>query len=432
MIPRYSRPEMSSLWGEERKQQIWLDVELLALEAMEKEGLVPQGTHASVKAGAKINPERALAIEEEVKHDVIAFLTSIAETAGPDARFLHRGMTSNDLLDTSFAVQLREAGIKILAGIDALLEVIETRANEFKYTPCIGRSHGIHAEPISFGVKIASWYAEISRRRAAIARAIELVSTGKIAGAVGTYASVNPSVETHVMSHLGLQAETVPTQVVHRDRHAEFFTSLALLGSTVERICVEIRHLQRTEVGEAEEGFSKGQKGSSAMPHKKNPIATENLTGIARLLRGYATSAMENVALWHERDISHSSVERVIAPDATILTDYMLHRLRNVIQNLVVYPERMQQNLDLTKGLVFSGTLLIVLADKGMSREAAYALVQKHALAAWQGGESFKERVSQDPEVTKYLDVHDIDDAFGMKRHLAHVDAIFERTFRKA
>lgn len=431
MIPRYSRPEMSSLWGEERKQQIWLDVELLALEAMEKEGLVPEGTHASVKAGAKINPERALAIEEEVKHDVIAFLTSISESAGPDARFLHRGMTSNDLLDTSFGVQLKEAGHRILAGIDSLLEVIEKRANEFKYTPCIGRSHGIHAEPISFGVKIASWYAEVVRRRDAIARAVELVATGKIAGAVGTYASVHPAVESHVMSNLGLQAETVPTQVVHRDRHAEFFTSLALLGSSVERICVEIRHMQRTEVGEAEEGFSKGQKGSSAMPHKKNPIATENLTGVARLLRGYAISAMENVALWHERDISHSSVERVIAPDATIITDYMLHRLRSVIQNLVVYPERMQQNLDLTKGLVFSGTLLIVLADKGMSREAAYALVQKHALAAWQGGESFKERMSNDPEVTKYLNSEDIEDAFGMRRHLAHVDTIFARTFRK-
>jgi len=431
MIPRYSRPEMSSLWGEERKQQIWLDVELLALEAMEKEGLVPEGTHASVKGGAKINPERALAIEEEVKHDVIAFLTSISESAGPDARFLHRGMTSNDLLDTSFGVQLKEAGHRILGGIDSLLEVIEKRANEFKYTPCIGRSHGIHAEPISFGVKIASWYAEVVRRRDAIARAVELVATGKIAGAVGTYASVSPAVESHVMSNLGLQAETVPTQVVHRDRHAEFFTSLALLGSSVERICVEIRHMQRTEVGEAEEGFSKGQKGSSAMPHKKNPIATENLTGVARLLRGYAISAMENVALWHERDISHSSVERVIAPDATIITDYMLHRLRNVIQNLVVYPERMQKNLDLTKGLVFSGTLLIVLADKGMSREAAYALVQKHALAAWQGGESFKERMSNDPEVTKYLTSEDIEDAFGMRRHLAHVDTIFERTFRK-
>ena len=427
MIGRYTRPEMGELWSDDRRDALWLEIELRALEAMSGEGTVPQNAGAAVRRTATLNRARAEELEKEVKHDVISFLTSVAEAASPEARFLHRGMTSSDLIDTALAVQLREAGLLILRELGELLETLRARVVEFKRTPCIGRSHGIHAEPTTFGIKLASWFAELARRYQLIEHAVHTISVGKIAGAVGTYASVSPQVEDAVLSSLNLAPETVPTQIVHRDRHAEFFSSLALLGSSIERICVEIRHLQRTEVSEVEEGFEKGQKGSSAMPHKKNPIGAENLTGIARLLRGYALAAMENVALWHERDISHSSVERVIAPDACVVADFSLGRLHQLIKNLVVFPEKMRSNLELTKGLIFSGSLLIRLTDKGVSREEAYALVQRNALQSWQGNETFQERVGRDEQILRVLTQDDLAELFSLDRHLRHVDLIVDR-----
>lgn len=421
---------MKAVWSEQHRYDVWLEVELLALQAMETEGLVPAGVSAKVRAGAKVDAERIQEIEREVKHDVIAFLTNISESAGAQARFVHRGMTSNDLLDTSFAVLLREASSILMDDIDALLSVMHRKALEYAHTITIGRSHGIHAEPTSFGVKIAGWFAELQRRRADLIAAIEAISVGKIAGAVGTYASLPPQVEERVLQALDLRRETVPTQIVSRDRHAEFFVSLALLASSIERWCVEIRHLQRTEVSEVEEPFSKGQKGSSAMPHKKNPILCENLTGLARLVRGYAQSALENVALWHERDISHSSVERVIAPDACILIDFMLARFLSVIDGLVVHEKKMQENVELSGGLIFSGTVLVRLADSGMSREDAYSLVQSHALAATgDPSQSFEARVRSDDRVSSRLSENELNEVFGLERHLAHVDEILERTF---
>ena len=427
MIARYSRPEMSSIWSDESRFQIWLEVETLALEQMVAEGLAPAEALAAVRERGRFDTPRVLEIEAEVKHDVIAFLTNVAEHAGPLARYVHRGMTSNDLLDTTFAVQLVRSGNLIMAGLAAVLAAVKQRAIETRHTPCIGRSHGIHAEPTTFGLKLAGWYAELRRQERRLAAAIEEVAVGKIAGAVGTYASVSPQVEAHVLNALGLRPETVPTQVVQRDRHAGFFSALALLGCSIERFCVEIRHLQRTEVREAEERFTPGQKGSSAMPHKRNPILSENLTGIARLLRGYAVSAMENVPLWHERDISHSSVERVIGPDACILTDFMLHRFRGLVEGLVVHSDRMVENLESTRGVVFSGTLLVELVDAGMVREDAYRLVQKHALAAWEGGASLRERVMGDAEITGVLPGARLEQVFDLKRHLRHVDMIFDR-----
>jgi adenylosuccinate lyase len=433
MIPRYSHPEMLALWGEENKYKTWIEVELLAAEGMEKVGLIPSGTAASIRAKASIDVERILQIEDEVKHDVIAFLTSLAEQVGEPARFLHRGMTSSDLLDTSLAVLLKQAGGLILKEIDGLLARLKERAYEFKLTPTIGRSHGIHAEPTTFGVKLASFYAEIQRRRIVVEAALKAVSVGKLAGAVGTYASLPPAVEAYVFEKLGLISETVPSQIVHRDRHAEFFSSLALLGCSLERIAVEIRHLQRTEVGEVEESFSKGQKGSSAMPHKKNPILCENLTGLARLLRSYSQAALENVPLWHERDISHSSVERVIAPDACTTCHFMLVRMQQVIAGLVVHPERMKENLDSSRGLVYSGTLLIALADKGIAREEAYRIVQRNALSCWQdrAGPDFLTRLKEDAEVRKFLTEGEIGALFDIEKHLHHVDTLFERAFRE-
>jgi adenylosuccinate lyase len=430
MIPRYSRPEMSALWSEETKLNIWLEVETLALEAMARRGVVPADAAKVVRAKGATNPARAREIEDQVKHDVIAFLTSVAETIGPEARFMHRGMTSNDLLDTALGVQFKRAGDLLLAGVARVRSSIKKRAEEFRYTPCVGRSHGIHGEPTTFGLKLISWYAEIGRAERRLKDALKEVCVGKIAGAVGTFASVSPEVESEVLKSLGLMAEAVPSQVVHRDRHAAFFSALALLGASIERAVVEIRHLQRTEVREAEERFSAGQKGSSAMPHKRNPIASENITGLCRLLRGYLVSALENVPLWHERDISHSSVERVIIPDAFIVTDYMLDRFAGLIDGLVVYPERMMENLNLTRGLVFSGTLLIALSDKEMKREDAYRVVQTHALAAWEGGATFRERVESDAEITRQLSAAEIADVFDLKRHTAHVDYIFSRALK--
>lgn len=427
MIPRYTRPEMSKIWSDEERFRIWLKIEILALEKMVEEGLASKESLEKVKATAKFDTARVLEIEEKVKHDVIAFLTNVTESVGPAARFLHRGMTSSDVLDTALALQLKSSGELLLKGVERVLSALEKRAKEFKHTPCIGRSHGIHAEPTTFGVKLIGWYSEMRRHKERLSHAIEDISYGKISGAVGTYASVSPAVEQHVMRGLGLKAETVSTQIVPRDRHANFFCALAELGASLERFATEVRHLQRTEVREAEERFTAGQKGSSAMPHKRNPVLSENLTGLARLLRGYAVCALENVALWHERDISHSSAERVIAPDGCIVADFMLHRFAAVIEGLVVYPARMLENLELTRGLVFSGSLLLALVDKGMVREDAYALVQKHALEAYDGGPSLAERVKSDPQIQKFLSTKEVDSLFDLKNHLRHVDFIFER-----
>jgi adenylosuccinate lyase len=376
---------------------------------------------------AAFEVDRVLAIEAEVKHDVIAFLTNVAEYVGPLSRYVHRGMTSSDVVDTCLAVQMRRAGLLIQNDIESLLSSLKTRAQEFSHTPCIGRSHGIHAEPTTFGIKLAGWYAEIKRHHARLASAIEDISVGKLSGAVGTYAGIDPSVEELVMKRLDLRAETVATQVVQRDRHAHFMATLAGIAGSIERFSVEIRHLQRTEVREVMEGFTPGQKGSSAMPHKRNPILTENLCGLARLVRSYAQACFENVALWHERDISHSSVERVAVPDACIALDFMLRRFTSVVKNLVVSPERMIENLELTRGTVFSGHLLLALVDKGTSREDAYKLVQQHALAAWEGGATLQERVQGDPVVAKALSQEEIAEVFSLKRHLREVDRILAR-----
>ncbi len=427
MIPRYSRPEMTAIWSDSHRYEIWLRVEILALEGMVREGIVPVYILDAVKSRAVCNPARADELEREVKHDVIAFLTSIVETVGPEARYLHRGMTSSDLVDTSLAVQLSEASQLIVDGTQQVLSVLKELAVRYKYSVCIGRSHGVHAEPTTFGIKVLSWYAEIKRWLRSFEEAVREIRVGKIAGAVGTYHSISPKIEEFVLSSLGLRAEDVPSQIVHRDRHARFFSTLSLLGASVERIAVELRHLQRTEVREVEEGFSKGQKGSSAMPHKKNPITSENLCGLVRLLRGYALAAVENVALWHERDISHSSVERVICPDACIIADFMLHRLRALLAGLVVHEDKMLENLNLLRGTVFSGTTLILLADSGMTREQAYALVQQHALAALAGGATFQERMSSDPAVAQALGTEGLAQAFAIERHTAHVGTIFER-----
>jgi len=427
MIPRYSRPEMQAIWSDESKYAIWLEVELLALKKMAELGLAPKGSFENVSKKAKFKVARIQEIEAEVKHDVIAFLTCVVESAGPEATYLHRGMTSSDLLDTSFAVQLARSGALIHQDLSEVLDALKARAIEFKYTPCIGRSHGIHAEPTTFGLKLLNWYAELKRHAERFDAALEEVKVGKIAGAVGTYGSLNPSIEAFVMKELELRPETVSTQIVARDRHALFFNELALLATSIERCTVEIRHLQRTEVREAEEQFTKGQKGSSAMPHKRNPILSENLSGLARLLRGYAQTAMENVVLWHERDISHSSAERVIAPDACILTDFMLTRFKTLITGLQVYPERMKANLESTRGLIFSGALLVALVEGGMQREEAYKIVQKHALEAWESAPGLRKRVENDPSIIGNISKQKLDEVFDVRRQLQHVDFIFDR-----
>ncbi len=427
MIPRYTRPEMAEIWSDEHRFKIWLEVETLALEGMAKEGKAPKEAAEAMREKGAFEIDRIAEIEAEVKHDVIAFLTNVAEHVGPLSRYTHRGMTSSDLLDTSFAVQLCQASDLLLKRVDTLLEVLKKRAIEYKHTPCIGRSHGIHAEPTSFGLKLAGWYAEVRRHKERLLRARDEIAVGKIAGAVGTYASVSPEVEAYVMASLGLRPETVATQIVQRDRHAIFFATLAGFGTSIERFATEIRHLQRSEVREAEEKFTKGQKGSSAMPHKRNPILSENLCGLARLLRGYAVTAEENVPLWHERDISHSSAERVIAPDACIVLDFMLQRFTNLVDGLVVYPERMLHNLNSSNGVIYSGVLLLALTDHGMLREDAYRLVQKHALAAWEGGDDLRTRVLSDTEITNLVPKDDIEAVFSLDRYLSHVDFIFER-----
>lgn len=427
MIPRYTRPDMGAIWSDENKFRTWLLVEIAACEAQAELGRVPEEALTVIKEKANFNVERILDIEEEVKHDVIAFLTNVAEYVGPESRFIHLGLTSSDLLDTALAVQIKQASDIIRAELEELILVLKKQALAHKNTVCIGRSHGIHAEPTTFGLKMALWYDEMRRNLERFERTAAAVARGQMSGAVGTYAFIDPKVQDLVCERLGLDSAPISTQVVQRDVHADYMNSLALIGATIEKIAVEIRHLQRTEVLEAEEPFTKGQKGSSAMPHKRNPIASENLTGVARLLRTNALAAMENVALWHERDISHSSVERVIFPDSTILTDYALARLTRMLDGLVVYPENMIKNLWLTNGLIFSQAVLLALTENGMTRETAYKLVQKNAMHCWDSGESFKDIIHADEEIAQVLSTNQIDACFDEKRAVQHVDFIYKK-----
>lgn len=427
MIDRYTNAEMAQVWSDQRRYELWLEVELAACEAMEAEGLVPAGTAAAVRAGVRVEVARILEIERDTRHDVIAFLTAVEETAGPPAAWLHFGMTSSDVLDTAFALQLREAGALLLAGLDGLIIALAARAREHRDTPVIGRSHGIHAEPTSLGLVFASFHAEMTRNRRRLEAALENLRFGKLSGAVGNYGNLDPAVEAGALASLGLVPETVATQVVPRDRHAELFSALALLGGGMERIAITVRHWQRTEVGEAEEAFGGGQKGSSAMPHKRNPILSENLTGLARLMRHYAGAALENVALWHERDISHSSVERVIAPDATIAADFALGRLTRLVAGLVVKPEAMAANLARTGGLVFSERVLLALVKTGLGRQEAYRMVQRSALAALDGKGDFRSLLAADPAVAERLGAEEIAAAFDVRHHLRHVPMILGR-----
>ncbi len=431
VIERYTRKEMGRIWEPENRFRKWLEVEIAACEAWEGLGKIPRKSLEVIKKKADFNVERIDEIERTVKHDVIAFLTSVAEFVGPDSRFIHMGLTSSDVLDTSLALLLRESADLIISDIKGLMAALEKKAFEHKMTPMMGRSHGIHAEPTTFGLKMALWYDEMGRNLERMERAREVISYGKLSGAVGTFSQIDPRVEKFALKKLGLKPEPVATQVVHRDRHAEFFSTLAIIASSIEKFAVEIRHLQRTEVLEAEEPFTKGQKGSSAMPHKRNPILSENLTGLARLIRGYAVSAIENVPLWHERDISHSSVERVIAPDATILVDFMLSRATGLIRDLVVYPANMMENIDKLKGVVFSQKVLLKLVDKGVTREEAYAIVQRNAMKVWEGLGDFKSILMDDSEVRGYLTEKEIDASFDIKPYLKQVDYIFKRTFGK-
>jgi len=435
MIPRYSRPEMASIWSPETKFRIWFEIEAHAMTAMADIGIVPKEAAETVwaKGGkAEFDVARIDEIEREVKHDVIAFLTHLAEIVGPEARFVHQGMTSSDVLDTCLSVQLTRAADLLLADLEALLAAIKRRAFEFRDTPTIGRSHGIHAEPTTFGLKLAQAYAEFDRCRERLVHARREIATCAISGAVGTFANIDPRVEAHVANEMGLEVEPVSTQVIPRDRHAMFFATLGVIASSVERLATEVRHLQRTEVLEAEEYFSPGQKGSSAMPHKRNPVLTENLTGLARMVRAYAMPAMENVALWHERDISHSSVERMIGPDATVTLDFALARLTGVVDRLVVYPERMQANLDRLGGLVHSQRVLLALTQAGVSREDAYRLVQRNAMRVWEDGADFLTELLADKDVRAALSEDEIREKFDLGYHTRHVDTIFRRVFGDA
>jgi adenylosuccinate lyase len=435
MIPRYTRPEMAAIWSPETRFRIWFEIEAHAADAMAELGIIPKSAAKTIwEKGkvAKFDTARIDAIEAEVKHDVIAFLTHLAEHVGPDARFVHQGMTSSDILDTCFNVQLVRAADLLIADVDKVLAALKRRAHEYKMTPTIGRSHGIHAEPTTFGVKLAYAYAEFARGRDRLVAARREVATCAISGAVGTFAQVDPQVEQHVAKAMGLSVEPVSTQVIPRDRHAMYFAVLGVVASSMERLAIEIRHLQRTEVLEAEEFFSAGQKGSSAMPHKRNPVLSENITGLARMVRGYVTPALENVALWHERDISHSSVERMIGPDATVTLDFALNRLAGLVDKLLVYPENMQKNLDRLGGLVHSQRLLIALTQKGVAREEAYRLVQENAMKVWRGEGDFQTFLKADPKVRAHLSDAEIAENFDLGYHFKHVDTIFSRVFGAA
>ncbi|EKS27632.1 adenylosuccinate lyase [Afipia felis] len=435
MIPRYSRPEMTSIWEPQTRFQIWFEIEAHAADALAEIGTIPKDAAKKVWEKAKgvtFNVERIDEIERETKHDVIAFLTHLAEIVGPEARFVHQGMTSSDVLDTCLNVQLARAADLLIADIDRVLAALKARAFEHKLTPVIGRSHGIHAEPVTFGLKLAYAYAEFDRARARLVAARKEIATCAISGAVGTFAQIDPRVEEHVAKAMGLTVEPISTQVIPRDRHAMFFATLGVVAASMERLAVEIRHMQRTEVLEAEEFFSQGQKGSSAMPHKRNPVLTENLTGLSRMVRAYVTPALENVVLWHERDISHSSAERMMGPDATVTLDFALNRLAGVIEKLLVYPENMQKNLDRLGGLVHSQRLLLALTQKGASREDAYRLVQRNAMPVWRGEGDFQSLLKKDEDVKKLLSDKEIEEQFDLAYHFKHVDTIFDRVFGKS
>jgi len=431
MIPRYSRPKMEKIWEPENRFQIWYEIEAHACDAQAELGVIPKEAAQAVWEKGGFDVKRIDAIEAEVKHDVIAFLTSLAEYVGPEARFVHQGMTSSDVLDTCLSVQLSQAADILLEDMDNLLAALKRRAIEHKLTPTVGRSHAIHAEPTTFGVKLAGFYAEFKRNKDRLEIAREEIATCAISGPVGTFASIDPKVEQHVADKLGLKIEPVSTQIIPRDRHAMFFGVLGVIASSLERLAVEVRHLQRTEVREAEEFFSEGQKGSSSMPHKRNPVLTENITGLARLVRGHVIPALENVALWHERDISHSSVERVIGPDSTIGLDFALARMTNVIDKLIVYPENMQSNLDKLGGLIHSQRILLELTQKGMTREESYAAVQRNAMPVWLEGKDFRDLLKSDNAIEKYLNHNEIDDLFDMSFHMKHIDTIFSRVFEE-
>jgi len=431
MIERYTRKEIKKIWDDFNRYSIWLNIELAAAEAMEKFKIIPKGVVKKVKSKAKINPKRILQIEEKVKHDIIAFLTSITERVGNEAKYLHKGMTSSDVLDTCFNLQLKQSGKILLDDIDQLLKSIKKQALKHKYTLCIGRSHGIHAEPITFGLKMLTFYQEFLRNKKRLENSIEEVSTCAISGAVGTFANIDPKVENYVAKKLKLNIEPISTQVIPRDRHAQFFSTLGIIASSVERFAIEIRHLQRTEVLEVEEFFGKKQKGSSAMPHKKNPILSENLTGLARLIRSSVVPALENVALWHERDISHSAVERNIGPDATIALDFALHRLSNVVKNLNIYPKNMKKNLDITNGIFFSQRVLLELTSVGFTREQSYKIVQTNAMQAWKENSSFYNKIVSDKKITNKIPVNKLKKLFDFSYHTKKINIIFNRSLRK-
>jgi adenylosuccinate lyase len=429
MIPRYTRPEMSRVWSEANGFQKWLDVEILAAEGLARLGKVPKAAIARIRKRARFDVERIREIEREVKHEIIAFLSSVAESIGDDARFLHVGMTSSDVMDTALAIQLKEAGSILIRDVRDLMQVFRHQAHRYKWTIMIGRTHGVHAEPTTFGLKFALWYQEMTRNLSRLRTAVDDVSVGQISGAVGTFAQISPQVEAYVCRKSGLRPAPISNQIIQRDRHAYFFATLAVIASSLEKFALEVRHLQRTEVQEAEEPFTAGQKGSSAMPHKRNPILSENVTGLARLMRSYAVAALENVALWHERDISHSSVERVIAPDATIVLDFMLRRMIYVFGQLCVYPDNMKRNLARSGGAVFSERVLLSLVDKGIARDAAYRMVQRHALKVGREGGELKSELLQDKELRRYLSPREIEAIWDVKHHLKNVDTIFRRVF---
>jgi adenylosuccinate lyase len=429
MIPRYTLPEMGCIWSAENGFQKWLDVEILAAEALAHSGRVPKAAIARIRKKARFNVDRIREIEGEVKHEIIAFLSCVAESLGDDARFLHVGMTSSDVMDTALAIQLKEASAILLQDVRQIMKILRRQALKYKWTVMIGRTHGVHAEPITFGLKLALWYQEMARNLARLEKAVDDIAVGQISGAVGTFAQISPKVEAYVCKKSGLKPAPVSNQIIQRDRHAYFFATLAVMASSLEKFAVEVRHLQRTEVQEAEEPFTRGQKGSSAMPHKRNPILSENVSGLARLMRSYALAALENVALWHERDISHSSVERVIAPDATIVIDFMLRRMSYVLGNLCVYPENMLRNLQKSGGAIFSERVLLALVAKGVARDAAYRMVQRHALKGGRKGGDLKQQLLNDAEIARYLSARDIEEIWDVKHHLAQVNFIFRRVF---
>lgn len=429
MIDRYCRPQMARIWSEENRFQKWLEVEILAAEGLARVGEVPKAAISRIKKRARFDIDRIREIEKEVRHEMIAFLSSVAESLGDDARFLHVGLTSSDIMDTALALQFKDASSLLLDDVRQLIQVLKQIAFKYKRQPMIGRTHGVHAEPITFGLKLALWYAEMGRHLARLERAAEDVRTGKISGAVGTFAQISPKVEAYVCKKTGLKPEPVANQIVQRDRHAFFFATLAIVASSLEKFAVEIRHLQRTEVLEAEEPFTEGQKGSSAMPHKRNPILSENISGLARLMRSYAGAAMENIPLWHERDISHSSVERVIAPDATILLDFMLARMTYLLKNLSVYPEAMKRNLEKSGGTIFSEGVLLRLVDKGLARDEAYRMVQRHASRVSKNGGDLKQELLGDSQIRRYLSAREIGEIWRFDDYLKNVDYIFKRVF---